>query len=194
MVFSTIFLIGSALTISAQTWRWFLVAGCVTKLGLGIAQTTLIVYLAEIAPFQLRGTGMAAYQLFLAGGQLFGAIATQIQVKTNIGQWRPLIASEFVFTGVGSVVCVGTDAKLFVLMLPFVPESPIYHIRKGHAEKAVKCMTRLYGTAPNYDAVCLASRTKNAQLMVSGSRISSAQGADRDRTSLGRSSRKIELF
>ncbi|KAE8538162.1 hypothetical protein D1P53_005500 [Cryptococcus gattii VGV] len=139
VVFSTLFLTGSVLSITAQNWRWFLGAGCVTKLGLGIAQTTLIVYLAEIAPFQLRGTSMAAYQLFLAGGQLFGAIATQIQIKVNGGAWRPLMASEFVFTG------------LFVLMLPFVPESPIYHIRKGNEEKAKKCLVRLYGTAPDYD-------------------------------------------
>jgi MFS family permease len=82
-VFSALFLLGSVLSITAQNWRWFLSANCVTKLGLGVAQTTLIVYLAEIAPFQLRGTGMAAYQLFLAGGQLFGAIATQIQVKVS---------------------------------------------------------------------------------------------------------------
>lgn len=44
-------------------------------------------------------------------------------------------------------------AQLFVLMLPFVPESPIYHIRKGNEEKAKKCLVRLYGTAPDYDVV-----------------------------------------
>jgi len=38
-------------------------------------------------------------------------------------------------------------------MLPFVPESPIYHIRRGNEEKAKKCLVRLYGTAPGYDAV-----------------------------------------
>lgn len=43
--------------------------------------------------------------------------------------------------------------QLFVLMLPFVPESPIYHIRKGNDEKAKKCLVRLYGTAPDYDVV-----------------------------------------
>lgn len=98
--FSTLFLIGSSLSITAKNWQWWLGAGVITKLGLGIAQTTLIVYLAEVAPFQLRGTSMAAYQLFLAGGQLVGAIATQIQVSVSPDTWRPLIASEFVITGV----------------------------------------------------------------------------------------------
>jgi len=109
MVFSALFLTGSALSISAQNWQWFTGAGVVTKFALGIAQTTLIVYLAEIAPFQLRGTGMAAYQLFLAGGQLIGAIATQIQIKVDPNAWRPLLASEFVITGVG-YIRVGSDA------------------------------------------------------------------------------------
>lgn len=120
MVFSCLFLAGSALSITAKNWQWFLGAGVITKFGLGesrvcssqsdvdgragIAQTTLIVYLAEIAPFQLRGTGMAAYQLFLAGGQLLGAIATQVQIKTDPMAWRPLIASEFVITGVSRLV------------------------------------------------------------------------------------------
>ncbi|WVW79024.1 hypothetical protein I302_100987 [Kwoniella bestiolae CBS 10118] len=139
MLFSALFLTGSILSITAQNWKWFMGAGMVTKLGLGIAQTTLIVYLAEIAPFQLRGTSMAAYQLFLAGGQLLGAVATQIQVSVNLEVWRPLIASEFVITG------------LFVLMIPFVPESHIYHIRKDNEEQAKKSMLKLYGTAPNYD-------------------------------------------
>ncbi|KAK1927060.1 hypothetical protein DB88DRAFT_514651 [Papiliotrema laurentii] len=140
-LFSALFLTGSALSISAQNWRWFLGGGVVTKFGLGIAQTTLIVYLAEVAPFQLRGTGMAAYQLFLAGGQLLGAVATQIQITHDNTKWRPLMASEIVITG----------TQIFVLMLPFVPESPIFHIRRGNEDKAKKCLLKLYGTAPGYD-------------------------------------------
>lgn len=158
MVFSTLFMLGAALSISAQNWRWFTGAGVVTKFALGIAHTTLIVYLAEIAPFQLRGTSMAAYQLFIAGGQLIGAIATQIQIKTDPTAWRPLMASELVMTGVSVAAWQWTDgarlsSQIFALMLPFVPESPIYHIKRGNAEKAKKCLTRLYGTAPGYDAV-----------------------------------------
>lgn len=99
-VFVTLFLLGSALAVSAQNWQWWLGAGVVTKLGLGIAQTTLIVYLSEISPFQLRGTMMAAYQLFLAAGQLIGASGTQISISVSPNTWRPLIASEFVITGV----------------------------------------------------------------------------------------------
>jgi SP family general alpha glucoside:H+ symporter-like MFS transporter len=44
-----------------------------------------------------------------------------------------------------------TETQVFVLMLPFVPESPIFHIRRGNEDKAKKCLLKLYGTAPGYD-------------------------------------------
>lgn len=39
------------------------------------------------------------------------------------------------------------------MMLPFIPESHIYHIRRNNEEQAKKCMLRIYGTAPDYDVV-----------------------------------------
>lgn len=99
--FVVLFLLGSTLEITARNWQWWLGSQIVIKFAIGTAQSVLIVYVSEIAPFQLRGTMIAAYQLFLAGGQLVGSIATQIMVATNPGAWKPLIASEYVFTGVG---------------------------------------------------------------------------------------------
>lgn len=72
----------------------------VIKVAIGIAQSVLVVFVGELAPFQVRGLVIAAYQLFLALGQLVGSIAAQITVKTNPNAWKPLIASEFLFTGV----------------------------------------------------------------------------------------------
>jgi hypothetical protein len=38
-------------------------------------------------------------------------------------------------------------------MIWFVPESPLYHARKGQDDKAKNCMLKLYGSAPGYDVV-----------------------------------------
>lgn len=100
ILFVLLFLLGSSLEITARDWQWWMGSQTVIKVAIGTAQSVLIVYVAEIAPFQLRGVAIAAYQLFLASGQLVGSIATQIMEKTAPGQWKPLIASEFVFTGV----------------------------------------------------------------------------------------------
>lgn len=100
ILFVLLFLLGSSLEITARDWQWWMGSQTVIKVAIGTAQSVLIVYVAEIAPFQLRGVAIAAYQLFLASGQLVGSIATQIMEVTAPGQWKPLIASEFVFTGV----------------------------------------------------------------------------------------------
>ena len=38
-------------------------------------------------------------------------------------------------------------------MLPFLPESHMYHVRRGNHEKAKKAMMQIYGTATDYDLV-----------------------------------------
>ena len=53
-----------------------------------------------------------------------------------------------------------TDApQLLVLMLPFMPESHMYYVRKGDHEKAKKSMARIYGTAKDYDLVSYVALT-----------------------------------
>lgn len=136
-----ILLAGAAVEISSNEWKQFLGGVIVVKLGVGIAQTTLITYVSEIAPFQIRGTMIGAYQLFLGFGQLLSAVATKIIVETNPDVWRPLMATEFIFSG------------LFIIMLPFIPESHVHHARKGNVEAAKRSLQKLYGTAPNYDVV-----------------------------------------
>ena len=181
MIFSALFLLGSVLSITAKNWRWFLGAGCVTKLGLGIAQTTLIVYLAEIAPFQLRGAGMVIYQLFLAGGQLTGAIATQIQVSVDENKWRPLIASEFVITGVSTDGRVQTSSCLASSLSSCCPLSPnrTFSIfgtdpRLRRSRVCVACMTLLLNMMQSIVFLVACSST----LTNPGSRVSGCQRAD----------------
>lgn len=43
---------------------------------------------------------IGAYQLCLGIGQLISAIATQLITIHQPTKWRPLIATEFIFTGV----------------------------------------------------------------------------------------------
>jgi len=40
-----------------------------------------------------------------------------------------------------------------MLVIWMVPESHIYHARKGNDEAAKRSMLRLYGNAPDYDVV-----------------------------------------
>jgi SP family general alpha glucoside:H+ symporter-like MFS transporter len=138
-----VLLAGSIAEITASGWRSWLGAAVLVRCGIGLAQSILITYISELAPFQIRGFMIGAYQLLLAFGQLISAIATQLVVVHQPTEWKPLIATEFVFTGI------------LMILIWFVPESHIYHARNGDHEKAKKSMLKLYGYAPDYDVVCI---------------------------------------
>lgn len=130
---------GSIAEITVQNWQGWLGAAMLVRLGVGLAQSILITYVSELAPFQIRGFMIGAYQLCLGFGQLISAGATQIIVTQTPHKWRTIVATEFLFTGV------------LILMVGFLPESHLYHARKGNHEEAKKSMLKLYGTAPDYD-------------------------------------------
>jgi len=136
-----VLLVGSILEITANKWQHWLGGAVVIRLGVGLAQAILVTFVSEIAPFQIRGFMIGAYQLSLAFGQLIVAVAAQLFTVHLPDQWKPLVAIEFGFTGI------------LLIIIWFVPESHLYHARKGNHEAAKRSMTRLYGTAPGYDVV-----------------------------------------
>jgi MFS transporter, SP family, general alpha glucoside:H+ symporter len=154
---------GSIAEITASGWRSWLGAAVLVRMGVGLAQSILITYISELSPFQIRGFMIGAYQLFLAFGQLISAIATQLVVIHQPTKWRPLIATEFIFTGVCFQRCSSTSepyradflpfVQCLMTMIWFVPESHLHHARKGEHEKAKQSMLKLYGYAPGYDVV-----------------------------------------
>lgn len=153
---------GSIAEITASGWRSWLGAAVLVRCGVGLAQSILITYVSELTPFQIRGFMIGAYQLFIAFGQLISAVATQLVIIHQPTKWRPLIATEFVFTGV------------LMIAIWFVPESHLYHARKGEHEKAKMSMLRLYGNAPGYDVVGVPARSYTQYLAnhwASGPRI-----------------------
>ncbi|EGP90105.1 unnamed protein product [Zymoseptoria tritici ST99CH_1A5] len=134
-----VLLAGSVAEIASHNWQSWLGAAVLVRLGVGLAQSILVTYISELAPFQIRGFMIGAYQLMLAFGQLLCAISSQLVQTYRPNAWRPLIATEFVFTGI------------LILMIWFVPESPLYYARKGNAERAKKSMKQLYGNVAGYD-------------------------------------------
>ncbi|KAI4726723.1 MFS general substrate transporter [Aureobasidium sp. EXF-10728] len=140
MIGAIVILLGGSITeITAFSWQSWLGAAVLVRLGVGLAQSILITYISEIAPFQIRGFMIGAYQLCLGFGQLIAAIATQLVVEHQPNKWKPLIATEFAFTAV------------LIIFIWFVPESHIYHSRKGQHEQAKRSMLNLYGNIPGYD-------------------------------------------
>ncbi|THY41778.1 MFS general substrate transporter [Aureobasidium pullulans] len=130
---------GSIAEITAFSWQSWSGAAVLVRLGVGLAQSILITYISEIAPFQIRGFMIGAYQLCLGFGQLIAAVATQLVDTHQPNKWKPLIATEFAFTAI------------LIIFIWFVPESHIYHSRKGQHEQAKRSMLKLYGNIAGYD-------------------------------------------
>jgi SP family general alpha glucoside:H+ symporter-like MFS transporter len=101
MIFALVILLGGSIAeIASQNWRDWLGAACLVRLGVGLAQSILITYVSELAPFQIRGALLGSYQVLLTTGQLIVAIAAQLIQTHQPTEWRPLIGIEFLFTGV----------------------------------------------------------------------------------------------
>ncbi len=109
--------------------------------GVGIASMLSPLYIAEIAPSQIRGRLVSFNQLSIVGGILLvyfvnWAIASQgdeTWIRTT--GWRLMLASEAV------------PAVLFLALLTLVPDTPRWFVMKGRSDKALTVLTRLVGEA-----------------------------------------------
>ena len=108
-------------------------------IGVGLASAICPMYIAEIAPSNIRGTLVSWNQFAIIFGMLVVyfvnyTIALQGDAAWlfSIG-WRWMFASEIV------------PALLFLALLMFVPETPRYLVMRGKTDKALSVLDRLMG-------------------------------------------------
>jgi MFS transporter, SP family, xylose:H+ symportor len=119
----------------------FILYRIVCGVGVGIASMLSPLYIAEIAPSQIRGRLVSFNQLSIVGGILLvyfvnWAIASQgdeAWIRTT--GWRLMLVSEAV------------PAVLFLGLLTLVPDTPRWYVMKGRVEKAQTVLARLVGDA-----------------------------------------------
>jgi MFS transporter, SP family, xylose:H+ symportor len=109
--------------------------------GVGIASMLSPLYIAEIAPHDIRGRLVSFNQLSIVLGMLVvyfvnAAIASQgDEGWINSTGWRLMLLSEAV------------PALLFLALLTMVPDTPRWYVMKGRSDKAHAVLTRLAGEA-----------------------------------------------
>lgn len=69
---------GVAIECVAKDWQIWGVAKIFTGMGNGLVQTQCVIYIAEVAPINMRGALLASYALFYQLGGLTGAIGLQV--------------------------------------------------------------------------------------------------------------------
>ncbi|KAF3764006.1 general substrate transporter [Cryphonectria parasitica EP155] len=135
-----VFLAGSifAETFATQ-WDHWLVAKLFSGAGVGMLQSTMPLYLCELAPTQLRGFLINAYSFWFVIGQLSASIGLNVMNTHDPYEFRKPIYTQWAFIG-GMLV-------IFLLL----PESPWWLVSKGKTDRASKTLLQYNGHVPGYD-------------------------------------------
>lgn len=106
-------------------------------LGIGVASMNAPMYIAEIAPSNIRGRMVTYYQLAIVVGFFVVFLVTyyigkDLTVEENIAfGWRQMFWSELV------------PSLLFLILLFFVPKSPRWLALRGNDDEALKVLKKI---------------------------------------------------
>lgn len=131
---STIFFIGALTCVFAPNVAVLITGRTLLGLAVGGASAVVPVFLAELAPYEIRGSLSGRNELMVVGGQLAAFIVNALIGNLwgeHDGVWRWMFA-----------ICTLPAIGLFVGMLR-VPESPRWLLRVGRREQALEVMKRV---------------------------------------------------
>ena len=128
LVLSIMFFVGVVFVVFAPGFEVVVVGRTILGLAVGGASTVVPVYLAELAPFEIRGSITGRNEMAIVAGQ-FAAFTVNAILNATLGHveglWRIMFA-----------ICALPAIALFVGMLR-MPESPRWLIDKGRLDEAL---------------------------------------------------------
>ncbi|KAJ9615250.1 hypothetical protein H2200_001324 [Cladophialophora chaetospira] len=128
-------------------------------IGLGIGQFTVtcLLYIGEVAPQEIRGPALMMFQFMQSCSQLVGSGITQ--------------GTESIKSTASYRIPMGLLALLPLLMLLglwFIPESPVWYIRRGRPEKARRALVKINrshsGYTPDEDVAAMTHMVETERL------------------------------
>ncbi|KAL2632206.1 hypothetical protein R1flu_016892 [Riccia fluitans] len=145
-------IVGALLSATATGVKAMLVGRFLAGLGIGITSAVIPLYIAEIAPTEIRGSLGSVNQLFICVGILLALIAG-LPLANNPIWWRKMFTIAVL------------PAALLVLGMGFSPESPRWLYQQGRKSEAEVAVQRLWGK----------SRVEHAMVELSDSGSSSSE-------------------
>jgi len=128
-----IFVAGALLCAFAGSFQMLLLGRLIVGLGIGLASTTVPVYISEVAHPTARGWQVSLFQLAITIGILAAYLVDYAFAAS--GGWRWML---------GLAAIPGLILGLGML---YLPESPRWLAKHGRTEKALEILTRIRGTS-----------------------------------------------
>ncbi|KAJ9644146.1 hypothetical protein H2199_004014 [Coniosporium tulheliwenetii] len=126
-----LFLVGAILQAVSWSFAQMCVGRLVVGFGVGSAAMVVPLYIAELAPANLRGRMIGLNNMSITGGQVISYGVGAAFANVDHG-WRYMV-------GLG-----GLPAIILACILPFCPESPRQLIWHGRREEATRVIQRIY--------------------------------------------------
>ncbi|KAF5644100.1 maltose permease [Fusarium sp. NRRL 52700] len=109
-------------------------------LSVGLSTVTPPLYVTENAPAALRSSLSSLTNVIIVLGFFLSSITGWGSSKIK-GEWSYRLAFVMTFL----------VPTLFAIVLPFLPESPVWYVKKGRDEDARKAISKLYGASIDVD-------------------------------------------
>jgi sugar porter (SP) family MFS transporter len=117
----------------ADSFATLLVGRTIVGVGIGLASTTVPVYISEVAPPSARGWQVSLFQLAITVGILAAYMVDYVFAAS--GAWRWML-------GLAAV-----PGLILGLGMLYLPESPRWLAKHGQTDRAIKILTRIRGNA-----------------------------------------------
>ncbi|KAH9427050.1 hypothetical protein DERP_014951 [Dermatophagoides pteronyssinus] len=127
---SFIFTIGGFLMALAHTQYVLLLGRAIVGLAIGLASMAIPVYIAEVAPVDIRGKLVSTNVCFITFGQFVASIVAGLFSYDPINGWRWML-------GLASVPSI-----LQMIFFFFLPESPRWLVQKGRYDDALNALRK----------------------------------------------------
>ncbi len=117
-------ILGTVLLVCPFSFPVLLLARVIQGIGIGLISVVAPLYLGEIAPITHRGSIVSSYQLMMTMGALIAYVINYL--FTSTGNWQMMFLLGLI------------PALIQIVLLFFMPESPAWLLRQGHAAFAQK--------------------------------------------------------
>jgi SP family sugar:H+ symporter-like MFS transporter len=140
-----LFLISAVATGAANSAEVFIAARVAGGIAIGAASVLAPMYIAEVAPAEMRGRLASLQQMAIVTGLFFAFLSNDILAKlagsASAGFWFGAPAWRWMFW------MEALPAVAFMLGILRIPESPRFLIFRGECERARQIFTRIGGDA-----------------------------------------------